>query len=77
MDLTLIRNRDGRIIAAAVGHLAEGPPAGHTSHGAAGPMAVDGQTFERVIAPDEFEELRRDPAEFGRRLNERFGTRSC
>ena len=84
MDLTLIRDREGHIIAAALGHVSDSPPTGRSPEiGAgpkavdAGPMAVDGQTFEKVVAPDEFEELRRDPAEFGRRLKKYFGDCSC
>ena len=72
MDLTLIRDREGNIIAAALGHIADGPPAGDAPAGGAGPMAVEGQTFQPVVAPDEFEEFRRDPDEFGRRLKEHF-----
>jgi hypothetical protein len=77
MDLTLIRSREGRIIAAAVGHISDGPPRGEAPKGGAGLMAVDGQRIERVVVPDEFEKLRRDPDEFGRRLKAHFGDCPC
>jgi hypothetical protein len=77
MKLTLIRDRQGNIIAAVRGHVADRPSTERSSEGRAGPMAVDGQTFENVDAPDEFAELRSDPNAFGRRLKEYFGHCSC
>ena len=77
MKLTLIRDRKGHVIAAALGHVADRPPTEPSSEASAGPMAVDGQTFEYVDAPDEFAELQRDPSAFGRRLKDYYGDCSC
>jgi integrase/recombinase XerD len=38
----------------------------------AGPMAVDGQSFEHVSVPEEFGTFRDNPRGFGRRLKEHF-----
>ncbi len=72
MDLTLIRDRDGKIIGAAHGHIADRPPHQPAPGDQAGPMAVAGQTFEHVTVSDEFAQLKGDPQSFGQRLKEHF-----
>jgi hypothetical protein len=39
--------------AAAVGHISDGPPRGRSPQSGAGPMAVDGQSLERAVVPDD------------------------
>jgi hypothetical protein len=63
--------------AAAVGHISDGPPRGNSPQSGAGPMAVDGRRLERAVVPDEFEKLRRDPGELGRRLTAHFWACPC
>jgi hypothetical protein len=68
MQLTIVRDRGGNIIGAVFGHVAHQPPDQRGTGDQAGPMAVEGQTFEHVTAPEEFGQLHHDPREFGRRL---------
>ena len=72
MDLTLIRDKNGNIIGAAYGHIADRPPRQSAPGDQAGPMAVAGQTFEHVTASEEFAQLKGDPYSFGQRLKEHF-----
>ena len=72
MNLTLIRDKNGNIIGAAYGHIADLPPRQSAPGDQAGPMAVAGQTFEHVTTSEEFAQLKSDPYSFGQRLKEHF-----
>jgi hypothetical protein len=72
MKITLIRDRTGDIIGAVFDHVAHHPPTQPSPGNQAGPMAVDGQSFEHVSVPEEFGTFRDNPREFGRRLKEHF-----
>ena len=71
MKVTIIRDKDGRIIiGAAHGHIAKQPPVRAASGDQAGLVAGSGQSFEHVTVPDDFEAIKNDPNAFGRRLKE-------
>ena len=76
MDLTLIHNKDGTLIGAAFGHIADRPPRQPAPGDQAGPMAVAGQTFVHVtVSDEEFANLQSGPHSFGQRLKEHFKER--
>jgi hypothetical protein len=70
MDLTLIRDKDGNIIGAVHGHVADRLPRQPAPGNQAGLMAVAGQTFEHVTVSEEF--AKGDPHSFGQRLKKHF-----
>lgn len=70
MELTVIRDEDGQIVGAVHGHIAKEPPARAASGDQAGPMAGSGQSFEHVVVPDGFAEVKDNPEASWRRLKE-------
>jgi hypothetical protein len=68
MELTIIRDKSGKLIGAAHGHVPKQPPTRPTTGNHAGPMEALGHSFEHVTVPDDFAEIMHNPNAFGERL---------